>query len=90
MSVMRIPFLTLRREAEVRLGQVKVPSLIIMGTGDVDWPDPVAEARWTQKRLHVELMLLEGGHHPHVEAPREIAEAVVAFADRTRELTARP
>lgn len=70
-------------EAEARLGEVKVPSLIIMGTGDIDWPDPAAEARWIQDKLGSELLMLDGaGHHPHVEYPREIADAVVAFNAR--------
>lgn len=69
------------QEAEQRLAQVTVPSLVIMGTGDVDWPDPVAEARWIVDRLGSQLVLLEGaGHHPHVEKPEEIAAAVVRFA----------
>ena len=71
------------REAEARLGQVKVPSLVIMGTGDIDWPDPAAEARWIQEQLGSELLMLDGaGHHPHVEYPDEIAQAVTAFATR--------
>jgi pimeloyl-ACP methyl ester carboxylesterase len=71
------------REAEARLGSVAVPSLVIMGTGDVDWPDPEAEARWIVSRLGSELLLLDGaGHHPHVEYPDEVARAVVAFAER--------
>ncbi len=69
------------REAEARLGKVGVPSLVIMGTADVDWPDPEAEARWIVSRLGSELLLLEGaGHHPHVEYPAEVAQAVVGFA----------
>ncbi|MBV9337512.1 MAG: alpha/beta hydrolase [Solirubrobacterales bacterium] len=75
-------------EAEARLGQVTVPSLIIMGTGDVDWPDPAAEARWIQDKLGSELLMLDrAGHHPHVEYPREIADAVVAFNARLWEST---
>ncbi len=71
------------REAERRLGKVAVPSLVIMGTGDVDWPDPEAEARWIVSQLGSELMLLDGaGHHPHVEYPSEVASAVTAFAER--------
>jgi len=71
------------REAELRLGKVRVPSLVIMGTGDVDWPDPTAEARWIVDQLGSELLMLDGaGHHPHVEYPDEIAEAVAAFADK--------
>lgn len=69
------------REAETRLGEVSVPSLLIMGTGDVDWPDPEADARWIAERLDAELLMLDGaGHHPHVEYPDEIADAVSRFA----------
>lgn len=70
-------------ESEARLDRVTAPALIIMGTGDIDWPDPVAEAKWISDRLSAEVVLLEGaGHHPHVEFPAEIAEAVAAFARR--------
>jgi pimeloyl-ACP methyl ester carboxylesterase len=71
------------REAEARLGEVNGPSLVIMGTGDVDWPDPAAEADWISAQLGSEKVMLEGaGHHPHVEYPDEVAAAVVAFARR--------
>jgi pimeloyl-ACP methyl ester carboxylesterase len=71
------------REAEARLGNVAVPSLVIMGTADVDWPDPEAEARWIVSRLGSELLLLDGaGHHPHVEYPAEVAQAVATFAEQ--------
>jgi len=67
-------------EAEARLGKVSVPVTVIMGTGDVDWPDPVAEARWVCDRLSADLTLLDGaGHHPHVEFPEKIADVVIAF-----------
>jgi pimeloyl-ACP methyl ester carboxylesterase len=70
-------------EAEARLGQVSVPVTVIMGTGDVDWPDPVAEARWICQRLSAELTVLDGaGHHPHVEYPEKIAEVVTKFAQQ--------
>jgi pimeloyl-ACP methyl ester carboxylesterase len=62
---------------------VKVPSLVIMGTGDVDWPDPAAEAKWIVDKLGSELLMLDGaGHHPHVEYPEDVARAVTAFAQR--------
>ncbi|HET8980399.1 MAG TPA: alpha/beta hydrolase [Solirubrobacteraceae bacterium] len=71
------------REAEARLGRVRVPSLVIMGTADVDWPDPAAEAEWIVSQLHSDWLMLDGaGHHPHVEYPAEVADAVVAFAGR--------
>jgi pimeloyl-ACP methyl ester carboxylesterase len=69
------------RAAERRLPQVTVPSLVIMGTADVDWADPVAEAKWIAAQLGSELLLLDGtGHHPHVDCAPQIAEAVTAFA----------
>ena len=69
------------RESEKRLGKVKVPSLVIMGTGDVDWPDPAAEAQWIAGQLGSRVLMLDGaGHHPHVEYPKEIAQAVAEFA----------
>jgi pimeloyl-ACP methyl ester carboxylesterase len=50
---------------------------------DVDWPDPESEARWIVSQLGSELLLLEGaGHHPQVEYPAEVAEAVAAFAEQ--------
>ena len=71
------------REAEARLDKVHDPTLVIMGTDDVDWPDPGAEARWIVSRLGSELLLLDGaGHHPHVEYPQEVADAVVKFVRR--------
>ena len=71
------------REAEARLDKVGAPSLVIMGTGDIDWTDPTAEANWIVDRLGSELLLLEGaGHHPHVEFPGEIASAVAAFVGK--------
>jgi pimeloyl-ACP methyl ester carboxylesterase len=68
-------------EAEARLDQVKVPSIVLMGTADIDWPDPVAEAKWVVGRLGSDLVLLDGaGHHPHVQCQEEITAAVVSFA----------
>ncbi|HEX9042003.1 MAG TPA: alpha/beta hydrolase [Trebonia sp.] len=69
------------REAERRLPEVQVPSLVIMGTADIDWPDPAAEAKWIVRQLGSQLLMLDGtGHHPHIDCAAEIAEAVTAFA----------
>jgi pimeloyl-ACP methyl ester carboxylesterase len=70
-------------EAEARLGKVTAPALVIMGTADIDFPDPVAEAKWIAGRLSAEVVLVEGaGHHPHVEFPEQVADAVVAFQQK--------
>lgn len=69
-----------RRETEQRLNQVQAPALVIMGTKDPDWPDPVAEARFIVDALEGELLLVEGaGHYPHAEMPEQVTPAVLAF-----------
>ncbi len=67
--------------AETRLDRVTAPATVIMGTADIDWPDPVAEAKWVAGRLNADLVLIDGaGHHPHVDRPQEVADSVIAFA----------
>lgn len=71
---------TPRAPSEERLGRIALPSLVVMGTSDPDWPDPVAEARWIAGRLSAELLLVEGaGHYPQTEMPERVAPAVVDF-----------
>ena len=73
-------FTSSHRAAEARLGDVHTAVLVVMGTGDVDFPDPAAEAHWIQQRLGGEVLLIDGaGHHPHVEHPDQVAKAVLAF-----------
>jgi pimeloyl-ACP methyl ester carboxylesterase len=75
--------------AAARLAEVRCPALIVMGTADPDFPDPVAEARWIQQQLadggnDVVVELLDGcGHYPIAEAPEPTGKAVLAFLDRT-------
>jgi pimeloyl-ACP methyl ester carboxylesterase len=75
--------------AAARLPEVHCPALIVMGTADPDFPDPVAEARWIQQQLaasgnDVVVELLDGcGHYPIAEAPEPTGKAVLAFLDRT-------
>ncbi|GAA5197707.1 alpha/beta hydrolase [Rugosimonospora acidiphila] len=68
------------REAEARLDRVSAPAIVLMGTKDIDFPDPAAEARWIGDRLHAEVVMLDGeGHHPHVGHPDQVAELVERF-----------
>jgi pimeloyl-ACP methyl ester carboxylesterase len=75
--------------AAARLPEVRCPALVVMGTADPDFPDPVAEARWIQQQLaasgnDVVVELLDGcGHYPIAEAPEATGKAVLAFLDRT-------
>jgi pimeloyl-ACP methyl ester carboxylesterase len=66
--------------SEERLGQVTQPLLVIMGTEDPDFKDPIGEARWVAETLHGTLHLVEGaGHYPHAEMPEITAPLIVDF-----------
>jgi pimeloyl-ACP methyl ester carboxylesterase len=66
--------------AEKRLGQVRAPTLVVMGDRDPDFPDPAAEANWIAQRLACEVLMVEGaGHYPQAEFPEIVSPAVVRF-----------
>ena len=63
-----------------RLDDLRVPTLVVMGTADPDFPDPSAEARAIADRTHGEVVLVEGsGHYPHVDAPDVAGQAITRF-----------
>jgi pimeloyl-ACP methyl ester carboxylesterase len=65
---------------EARLPSVDVPSLVLMGTKDPDFPDPEAEARWIADRLRGVVGLVEGaGHYPQTEMPEIVAPLISDF-----------
>jgi pimeloyl-ACP methyl ester carboxylesterase len=69
--------------AEAALPRAKaagLPTLVIMGTADEDFPDAQAEGRFVAESLGGRLEALEGyGHQPHEEAPERIAELILGF-----------
>ena len=69
--------------SEGRLGQVKAPTLVVMGTKDPDWPDPEVEARFIAEALSGKIVLVEGaGHYPQTEMPEQVTPAVLDFLAR--------
>jgi pimeloyl-ACP methyl ester carboxylesterase len=66
--------------AEARLGDVKAPTLVVMGELDPDFPDPKAEAEWIGGKLHGEaVMVPEAGHYPQSQRPDLTTSAVLSF-----------
>jgi pimeloyl-ACP methyl ester carboxylesterase len=66
--------------AEARLGDVKAPTLVVMGEQDPDFPDPRAEAEWIAEKLHGEsVMVPEAGHYPQSQRPDVTSPAVLSF-----------
>lgn len=66
--------------AEERLGEVRQPTLIVMGEQDPDFGDPAGEAQWIAERLPAEVVLVPGaGHYPQAERPEVVNPRLVAF-----------
>lgn len=71
-------------ESGDRLSRVTQPVLVIMGTADPDFPDPVAEANHLARVMNGEALLVEGsGHYPQVDSPEKVAPAIIDLVRRT-------
>ena len=65
---------------EARIPEVHAQVLVVMGSRDPDFDDPVAEADWVADHLHGKKLMVEGaGHYPHVEYPDIVAPAIIDF-----------
>ena len=65
------------------LDEVSVPSLIVMGSKDPDFPDPVEEARSLASRINGGTMIVAGaGHYPHVEMADDVGQRIIAFVSQ--------
>lgn len=70
-------------ESGRRLADVTQPVLVIMGTADPDFSDPVAEANELGEILNAEVVLSqESGHYPQADSPDTVAPAIVELADQ--------
>ena len=68
---------------EARLGDVRAPVLVIMGTLDPDFPDSAAEAAWAAQALDGEVLMVEqAGHYPLAQRPDAVVPAVLGFLSR--------
>ena len=65
---------------EARLDRVTAPTLVVMGTKDPDFKNPVAEAHWIADKIHGTSLLVDGaGHYPHAEMPDRVAPKIAQF-----------
>ena len=73
---------TSHQPADDRLDAVDVPVLIVMGSKDPDFRDPIGEANLVATRLDGELLIVDSaGHYPHAEFPDLVGARVLAFLD---------
>jgi pimeloyl-ACP methyl ester carboxylesterase len=69
--------------AEERLDRVTVPTLVVMGDHDPDFPDPAAEGQWVAERLRGDLLLVpDAGHYPQAQRPDLVNPVVLDFLAR--------
>ncbi|MER7212585.1 alpha/beta hydrolase [Streptosporangium sp. NPDC000239] len=69
--------------SEAWLDRVTCPALVVMGTADPDFADPVAVAELQAARMNAPLTLVEGaGHYPHAEFPEVLAGSLLPFLAR--------
>ncbi|MBE1530754.1 alpha/beta fold hydrolase [Actinomadura algeriensis] len=70
-------------DAGARLGDVRSPVLVVMGTLDPDWADPRAEGTAIVDALPSGIGRLEvidgAGHYPHDQFPDRVASLIVGF-----------
>jgi pimeloyl-ACP methyl ester carboxylesterase len=60
--------------------KVKAPTLVIMGTKDPDFADPVAEGTYIARQTGGKLELIAGaGHYPQTEMSEKTAPIVIEF-----------
>lgn len=69
-----------KEPVENHLNLVKIPTLVIVGTKDPDWPDPKAEAQFIADKMSAKLQVVEdAGHYPQAEMPEQVTPVVLDF-----------
>jgi pimeloyl-ACP methyl ester carboxylesterase len=75
------------KDAAAQLAKVRCPALVVMGTNDLDFPDPEAEAAALVGLLPDGLgryeMIENAGHYPHAEYPEQVAAAIIPFLQKS-------
>ena len=73
-----------RQPSDERLNRIKVPTLVIMGGKDPDFPDPAAEGKILAERTGGSLEVIEGaGHYPQTEMPEKTVPILLDFLNRS-------
>jgi len=86
MAALRAMLYASKRASDERLEQATAPALIVVGTKDMDFHDPAAEARVIASRLggkdHQVEVIAGAGHYPHAEAPERFTPLAIDFLRR--------
>ncbi len=70
-------------DAEAQLANIECPALVVMGTEDPDFVDPIAEGEAIVALMPAGLGTVAAapgsGHYPHAELPELVADLIVKF-----------
>ena len=71
------------KEAAAQLANIQCKALVVMGSDDSDFPDPMAEAVAVVGLMPAGLgqyvMIDKAGHYPHAQYPQQVATAIIQF-----------
>ena len=63
-----------------RMPKVKQPALVLMGSKDPDFKNPIAEAKRVSEAVRGEYKIIENaGHYPHAEMPEVTTPLMLDF-----------
>lgn len=86
MAAARKMMTTSNRSSEERLGKVKVPTLVMVGSRDPDFKDPAAEAQRIAEIVSGKAQIVEdAGHYPHAEMPEKTGQFILSFLKSVEE-----
>jgi pimeloyl-ACP methyl ester carboxylesterase len=69
-----------KRSSGERMPKVKQPALVIMGSKDPDFKNPIAEAKRIAEAVRGEYKVIgNAGHYPHAEMPEVTAPLMIEF-----------
>jgi pimeloyl-ACP methyl ester carboxylesterase len=69
-----------RQPWKERLPRLQAPTLIVMGSKDPDFPDPLAEGKYAAAETRGRLVVIEeAGHYPQTEMPEKTAPVILDF-----------
>jgi pimeloyl-ACP methyl ester carboxylesterase len=69
--------------AEAQLANVRLPTMVVMGEKDPDFPDPRAESDWIARALGSEVVMVpDAGHYPQSQQPELTSQAVLRFLEK--------
>lgn len=67
-------------KAQENIEKLKVPTMVVMGSKDPDFPNPKNEMDWLAERIGAKTLMIEGaGHYPQAEYPEEFIKCLINF-----------